>query len=191
MVLGLEAGPTAQSVGTAPVIRFLLPRVALAAFLVVPFTLKLAGSRWEPYPAVLMPVGAALFDLRQPELTFTQTEIQALDADGREHAIDMARLLRPLRAHQWGDILVNHFGLGTKKTFRARLGTWTVVSTRGVQSPANEAHTREWLRRRIAEQGVRDAVTLRVRRFTLSVDTHQRSRSTRQLASSYDVDLAG
>ena len=171
--------------------RFLLPRLAVALLLIGPFVLRMRSDRWEVYPAVLQPVGASVLRLHQAQLEFTQLDAQVIDAHGREHPIDLSQLLRPLRSYQWDSIINSRFGLGTRKSWTAQLGTWSITSTRGIQSQRNEARTRQWLLSRIAEQGVPHPVTLRLRRFTITFDVHQRTRSQPRLATSYDVDLAG
>ena len=170
---------------------YVFPRLLLLAFLMLPFLLRETSSRWEPYPAVLLPVGDGLLDVRSPDVRFERTEVAAVLENGREVELDMEALLSPIPSQYWEDIVRHRFGLQRDqrdRTRTARFGIWS-ISVGRIDRPTDR-ETLAWLHGRLAERDIHDARAIRIRRVDVTYGLDGRSQVGRTVREHYDIDLA-
>ena len=90
--------------------------ILLIIALFVPFAIKTANSKLEPYPAIILPSGASKLDLKKGAIGVDSLSIYGYDTQGKLEKIDVKQFIAPIPSHYFQVIANNEFGLSTKTT---------------------------------------------------------------------------
>ena len=153
-----------------------LSLLVLGLILVPPFILRDLQPWYEPYPAILFPVGSEKLSLQRENFLISRLELIAVNSDGQERPLDPAEFFSPIPVHFWPYIASNsqRFGLASpgpddRKT--KRLGSWelTMINRRTV-TKRQQAEVANWLAARLRAVGLPDIRTILVRRTQVTID---------------------
>lgn len=140
----------------------------------------------EPYPAILLPAGASLLH-STGDYTAYETELMAVDRDGRRYPFATAALLDAVPSNYYQYVIAR--GLGTRaRDVRKRLG----VQFGRPLAPRQIAETKHWLRSKL--RSLLDVDAARIDVLTFAVTTTYTTSSPQQrraLARTSSVDLRG
>ncbi|MFK8186486.1 MAG: hypothetical protein AB8B99_24170 [Phormidesmis sp.] len=169
-----------------------LKRLALLTGLVGPFLLTEYAGHLEPYPAVIQPGGAHKVSVDDETLTFNETQLIAVAADGSQQLVDTEAFMGDIPHHFWSRLAGKNFGLGkANETRDLSVGVWT-LSAEPVQ-PATSAEKKEalnWIQKRLKAQGMTEIDTLRVQRSKLFFDVKAGEKAKREITEQVDVDIS-
>lgn len=90
--------------------------IFLLAALFLPFSMKTAHSKLEPYPAIILPSGAGKLNLQEGVIKVNNLAIYGYDFQGKLQKIDAKKLLDPIPNQYLYAVVDNEFGLSTKIT---------------------------------------------------------------------------
>lgn len=170
--------------------RLAIGILALAVFLLVPFMLREDSRILEPYPAVLLPSGAAKISVVDGQVPGRALELVAIRADGTEETIDPRQFFTINEIPSWPWIAGRGFGLADGKSKQATIGSWTLsVATQRAASDAQRKEAIQWLKQRLASVGIPDAQSFQVRQLKIQYDINSRTIVDREAATKLDVQL--
>ena len=141
----------------------------------------------EPYPAILLPAGAAVFH-STGDYTAYETELMAVDADGNSYPVAAPALLDAVPSNYHKHVIARGFGMNAgrdvRRVLRAQFGR--------PLTPQQIAQTREWVRSKLRSLSGIDAVHIDVLTFAVTA-TYQASfpQERRALEHTTGVDLLG
>ncbi len=150
------------------------------ALLVPELARKVSGS-FEPFPAVLLPVGAGKLKLDGRRVTLKHNLVEARRA-GEWHEVDRAELLDPLPVHYFGEMVRGKFGFHD--------GYWHKLTAPPPRpSPHALSETKRWLRARLERMGF-DGHAMRVveERYVLEMPLGTRGDVVRTAETTYELD---
>jgi hypothetical protein len=151
----------------------------LSAFLLVPFGIRLAFT--EPYPAVLLPTGAATIKATGDQIDTNITAIygRIIGRDGWIR-VSPSRFLHPIPVEYFPHLAERYFGLSPSAHRVLKVGAITIDSEHKI-SEEDVKSAKQWLRARLTEGGYDDNVL----RITQEVVTFRRSDGA-QIAVRYE-----
>lgn len=157
----------------------LLYTTLLSAFLLVPFAIRLGLT--EPYPAVLLPTGAATINATGDQIDTSITAIygRMIGSDGWIR-LSPSRFLHPIPVEYFPHLAERYFGLSPSPHRVFKVGPITIDTEHKI-SEEDVKSAKQWLRPRLTEGGYDDNVL----RITQEVATFRRSDGT-QIAVRYE-----
>ncbi|MGC1527685.1 MAG: hypothetical protein WA783_16700 [Phormidesmis sp.] len=165
-------------------------RLAIAIGLVGPFLLRDVSNSLEPYPAVLQPTGSGKIFTTDNILTFTETQLIAIQVDGSEHRVDTRAFVSRIPHRYWQPIADMNFGLGPAATQSVSLDAQEIAVAEVEESSLEERRAMlNWIHTRLAQQGLREIHRLSTRRIEVFYDKESGTEVGRKLTKQTDVDL--
>lgn len=124
----------------------------LAFILIPPFALKIR-KRLEPYPAIILPIGARKVNVGKKEINFNRTSLWGKrEKDNTWTRVDVKKFLHPIYVHYWDPISRNSFGLKSTEGRIIKLFKGINILSKKV-TPNEVQEAKYWLRQKLVQSG--------------------------------------
>lgn len=156
-------------------VRFTL---LLLAVLAIPYLLKLIyGNAGEPYPAIILPSGAAKVPVGANEMKVKYTAVAGKNNKGGWEKIDMAELLNPVPLVYQRALLQREFGLLNSKPVKARYFSQLPIIYNRISTAKDKKEIKRWLKKRLANQNLEtDIIAITEREKTIQIPSGTETR---------------